>query len=277
MKHNNLLSGGLSLLIALILLGCGILVPSALLEFQEQQILRSKSIYPIEAQELESSGQNLSSSKEYQALYYRLVVWEIAIKYQEHNKILSVPKEYELSQENAVEKSKQELSRLSELGACPRIDLDSFSLSEATLMGTEVNSDSFILEEIIANGLVDLGQVDLSQRVSRWRIVWQHKTNTEDCITIAMDAQTGKIYSCEIMQSASFDFAFGEFLLMFGKYHDLLEFRNGWDSDYLADSILYFNNIQIMGNLQDFDESYSSKSPWPKSHFYMTIQARWYW
>ena len=227
MKQYKLLSQGMLLLITLIVVGTGILIPSLLLEWQENKILQQKRAFPIQTEELKSSEQSVSPDAEYQQLNYRLIAWRVL----KTNVLLNEPEEYELSKETALNKAQQELSRLIELGALPEIDLDEFELDTIELYGGKMSPNT--VQELLYRGMEHY-QFNIDRRISRWMITWNNSNAKNEILSIEMDAQTGKIYSCTAGLGPSvIDKLIGNeenAAMMFGKYHDLLQYRAGGDS-----------------------------------------------
>ena len=187
MKYRKLLVSGLAFAVAVVLIACGIFIPTILLQAQENKVLQKKNAYLIDSKELEKSDTAISvdnADPEYLELLYRLQMMGAIVNYTGSYKILEDVKENELGREAAIEKAKQELLRLMELGACPKQEgLDDYIVEEASLIGHDENIGQtlreIVLESMEAWGynVSELAQID--QRFCIWRITLRHKTEQE--------------------------------------------------------------------------------------------------
>ena len=244
MKYRKLLASGLAFVVAVVLIACGIFIPTTLLQAQETQVLQKKYAFPIDAKELENSDTAISianADPEYLELLYRFRMMNAIVSYTDSYTILEDVKENELGREAAVEKAKQELLRLMDLGACPKQEgLDDYIAEEASLMGHDENIGQ-TLREIVLEGMKEWGYdvselTQIDQRFCFWRIRLRHKTEKEKEIQVDLDAQTGKIYHCMIISNEQpEDYINEAYALMFGKYHNLMEYSasdNNIDDGY---------------------------------------------
>lgn len=268
MKYRKLLISGLTFVVAAVLIVCGIFIPTTLLQAQENQVLQKKYAFPIDAKELENSDTAISianADPEYVELLYRLRMMNAIVDHAGGYVTLKDSRENELGRDAAIEKAKQELSRMIEMGACPRQDeLDDYMLGEARRMGADENLGPS-LREFVLNGMKEWGydiseisQID--QRFCMWEIVLKHKTKARE-IRVRLDAQTGKVYACTLTSDGDpEDYMSNAYAQMFGKYHNLMEYSIS-DSysdgdDYTQFSTCRFDQITIWASFDaHFDEN----------------------
>ncbi len=234
MKYRKLFVSGLAFLAAILLIVCGIFIPTALLQAQENRILNSQYACLIDTRELESSDTAIgiaNADPEYLELLYRLRMVNDTSDYT----TLEESGENELSRDAAIEKAKQELLRLMDMGACPRQDgLDDYVVDQAFLLGHDESARPALREHVLEGmkewgyDISELSQID--QRVCVWRITFKHKTEKAREIQVRLDAQTGKVYLCQIVSNDLSEEMLADayinetYALMFGKYHNLMEY-----------------------------------------------------
>lgn len=235
MKYRKLLVSGIALIAAAALIACGIFVPTVLLQAQENRILNSQYARLIDTRELERADTVIdvaNADPEYLELLYRLRMMDDTGDYT----TLEESRENELSRDAAIEKAKQELLRLMDLGACPRLDgLDDYVVDQAFLLGHDESARPVLREHVLEGmkawgyDISELSRID--QRVCVWRITFKHKTEKAREIQVRLDAQTGKVYLCQIISNDISEemkedpyYISEDYALMFGKYHNLMEY-----------------------------------------------------
>ena len=284
MKYRKLLVSAFAFIAAIVLIACGIFVPTALLQMQENKILNSQYAHLIDTRELERSDTTIgvaNADPEYLELLYRLRMMNATVNYAGGYTTLEESKENELGRDAAIEKAKQELLRMMELGACPKLDgLDDYVVEQAFLLGYDENI-SPNLRDIVLESMKDWGYdvgelSEMSQRICIWRITLQHKTEKNREIQITLDAQTGKVYACMIDKQAeniSEDYA-----RMFGKYHNLMEYNlsdfNNDGGDSYQFSTCRFDQISIWASFDMLFDENSMQEGW---NFSCALQPAYYY
>ena len=287
MKYRKLLVSAFAFIAALVLIACGIFVPTALLQMQENKILNSQYAYLIDTRELEQSDTTIgvaNADPEYLELLYRLRMMNATVNYAGGYTTLEESKENELGRDAAIEKAKQELLRMMELGACPKLDgLDDYVVEQAFLLGYDENIGPN-LRDIVLEGMKDWGYdvgelSEMNQRICIWRIMLQHKTEKNREIQITLDAQTGKVYACMIVSDEQSEELSEEYALMFGKYHNLMEYNLSDFNNEGGDSYRFytcrFDQISFWASFDMlFDENNGTQTEW---NFSCALQPAYYY
>ncbi len=286
MKYRKLLVSAFAFIAAIVLIACGIFVPTALLQMQENKILNSRYAYLIDTRELEQSDTTIgvaNADPEYLELLYRLRMMNATVNYAGGYTTLEESKENELGRDAAIEKAKQELLRMMELGACPKLDgLDDYVVEQAFLLGYDENIGPN-LRDIVLEGMKDWGYdvgelSDMNQRICIWRITLQHKTEKNREIQITLDAQTGKVYACMIAFDKQAENISEDYSRMFGKYHNLMEYNlsdfNNDGGDSYQFSTCRFDQISIWASFDMLFDENSMQEGW---NFSCALQPAYYY
>ena len=209
----------LSFLIAVL----GLITPLVLLNGEERTLLKESGSLDTQGKAPISLSQNESLLPEvvmpgndsYKDLLGRLLVWSNT-----DEKTVREAYSYELSMDEIAKLTHVTLESLRESGALPAFS-ELPPIFDARLSSNYIETfGAFEIEE--QHKYIEVEGIKLPYDLGRWSLIWQSEEGY--FITVEADAQTGRIFSVYLyLPNGEYDFSPGTALVMFAKYHGILE------------------------------------------------------
>ncbi|MBR3841943.1 MAG: hypothetical protein IKM38_01560 [Christensenellaceae bacterium] len=209
----------LSFLIAIL----GLITPLALLYGEERALLKEGGSLDSQVKAPISLSQNesllpevvLPGNDSYLDLLGRLSVWS-----KSEEKTVREAYSYELSMDVIAKMTQAALESLRESGALPAF-AELPPIFDARLSSNYIETfGAFEIEE--QHKYIEVEGIKLPYDLGRWSLIWQSEEGY--FITVEADAQTGRIFSVDMfLPEGEYDFSPGTALVMFAKYHGILE------------------------------------------------------